>query len=539
MALIRVRSFGGIRPAKSPDLLAPGEAQAASNTRLTAGDLEPFYGLTSVMSMPGSINTIYRYGQTVASDTQSWMTFATDTNVVRGPIDGDTEERTYITSGDFSYPAKTKSSLVGASPGLPTVLRMGFPAPPSFAASVSGTAVDPTSAAETSIYVVTFVSSWGEEGPPSAATASVTWRVGQQVDISSLPSAPSGAYSVTHIRLYRSVAGSSVTSFQYVTQLAAGTATYTDTALSADLGDVLETTGWDAPPDSMIGLTGMANGMMAGFSGNTVYFCVPFVPYAWPLAYQQSTADAIVGMASFDQALVVGTVAGLYVFTGPDPSSITSERLATTHALASKQSMVSAMGGVVFASQEALVYVGPGGVRELTDGIMTRREWTSYQPSSMRIVERDGRLHVFYNNGVTSGALIWDTEAGSVSTTTAYAVPYVDKYRDALFLLTGGNLYKWDTNAAAPLSYSWTSGVFRLPGECNMAAARVDAYAYPVTFALYADGALKHTQTVTSIYSFPLPADYMSTRYSFTISGTNSVRAVEIATSVEELAQNG
>lgn len=535
MAVIRVHAFAGIRPSKSAELLAPGEATVAINARLNGGDLAPYYGLTSVMSMPGSINTIYRFGQAVASDTQSWMTFATDTNVVRAPIDGDTEERTYITSGDFSFPAKTRAALVSSSPGLPTVLRMGFPSPSAPTATVGGTATDPASAAETSVYAVTYVSSWSEEGPPSIASNAVSWRAGQHIDLSSLPSAPSGAYAVTHIRIYRSASGSSTAMFQFVTELAVGTATYTDSTATANLGEVLVTRGWAAPPDNMVGLTQMANGILAGFYGSTVCLSEPFEPYAWPTAYQQSTSDAIVGMAAFDQSLVVGTVAGVYVFTGADPSSMTSERIPTAHSCVSKQSMISAMGGVVYASPDALVFIGAGGLRELTADIMTRREWTQYVPSSMRITERDGRLFVFYNTGSTTGALIWDIEAGTVVDSTLYGVPYVDKYRDAMFLLTGGTLNKYDTNSSSPLTYTWVSGTFRMPAECNMAAARVEAASYPVTFTLYSDGVLKHTQTVTSNYAFRLPSDYKSTRYSFGVSGTASTRVVEVATSMREL----
>ena len=70
-----------------------------------------------------------------------------------------------------------------------------------------------------------------------------------------------------------------------------------------------------------------------------------------------------------------------------------------------------------------------------------------------------------------------------------------------------------------------------------MAAARVEASAYPVTFELHADGALVHTQSVTNRYAFRLPGGYRAMRFYVTLSGTATIREVEVATSMAELAQ--
>jgi hypothetical protein len=90
-------------------------------------------------------------------------------------------------------------------------------------------------------------------------------------------------------------------------------------------------------------------------------------------------------------------------------------------------------------------------------------------------------------------------------------------------------------DAGTALTYQWRSGVFHLPSDVSMAAARVNASAYPLTFKLYADGALKFTKTVASASVFRLPSGYRSRRYQVELSGTSNVREVGFATSVEEL----
>jgi hypothetical protein len=54
---------------------------------------------------------------------------------------------------------------------------------------------------------------------------------------------------------------------------------------------------------------------------------------------------------------------------------------------------------------------------------------------------------------------------------------------------------------------------------------------------LYADGALKHTQTVADRNPFRLPSGYRAFEFQIELEGTNPVQDAAIATSVEELKQ--
>lgn len=542
---VRVRPFFGMRPAQGADLLSPGEAVVSTNTRLTSGYLESFRGLTDtpILTFSGAaVRSIYRFAQENVNEDEFWFQHTADMNVVKGPIDSDTEERTYIT-GRNSYPEKTKASIAtGSTPYPSTTLRMGLPAPaPISAPTVSGTATNPADPLETVVYVTTYVSSWGEEGPPSQVSSDASWRPGQTVDITGLPTAPGAGYDMVSKNLYRSATGSSNTQFQLVATIPIATTTYADTTLTADLGTTLPTNGWVAPPDDMVGLVAMANGVLAGFTGNTLCLSEPYAPYAWPVRYQRSTDAPIVAIAAFDQSLFIGTTTGIYVLTGADPANMSMDKLSVAQSCVSKRSVVSMLGGVIFASPDGLFRIDSTGIRSLTEGLMTRVHWQEYVPSSITAFESDSHYIAFFDTGARQGGMLFSFgDKPTFSETDVYATAgYRDNSRDALFLVTSGNhLRKWDDKTADPLTYEWQSGVFNLPYEVNMACARVDATSYPVTFQLYADDAAVGSPiTVTGKYAFRLPAGYRSRRYAFSLTGTEPVRAVELADSMQELAR--
>lgn len=538
---IHVDNFAGLRPAQSADKLAPGEATVATNVRLSSGDLEPLLGLLTPgagVTFTGTPLTIYRFGQASASEVLYWFQSTVDADFVKGPVDNDTEERTYWTDG--VYPKKTNAALgTSASPYPSNSYRMGIPAPaaaPSVA--VTGVATNAADPAETVVLCYTYVSAWSEEGPPSPVSTAVSWRPGQTLAITGMSVAPGGSYSISGKRLYRSATGSASTKFQLVTisgDIAIATTTYNDTALTANLGDVLVTSGWVAPDDTMIGLTAMANGVMAGFFGNTLCFSEPYAPYAWPVRYRRSTKAPIVGICPFDQSIVVATTQGIYVVTGSDPANMTQDLLPQSQSCVSKRSMVAMMGGVIFASPDGLWMVSGAGMRQLTGPLFDHILWQAYKPSSITAFESDNNYIAFYDTGAATGGLIFSFgESPTFSKTDIFATAgFRDKQRDALYLSVGGLLKRWDYGTA--LTYDWTSGVFHLPSEVNMGAAQIDAAAYPVTFKVYADGVLKHTETVANKYPFRLPGGYRSIRYSFNLTGTSLVREATMATTVREL----
>jgi hypothetical protein len=112
---------------------------------------------------------------------------------------------------------------------------------------------------------------------------------------------------------------------------------------------------------------------------------------------------------------------------------------------------------------------------------------------------------------------------------------FSDLTQDALFLKVGANIVKWNADSTA-MSYVWKSGVTEMQRPSNPARAQVVAKTYPVTFKLYADGALKYTYSVPSSDVFPLPSGYRARFLEIAVEGTAEVLSVSLADGVDEIA---
>lgn len=113
-----------------------------------------------------------------------------------------------------------------------------------------------------------------------------------------------------------------------------------------------------------------------------------------------------------------------------------------------------------------------------------------------------------------------------------------DIENDLLYFSDGESIYKWGTASGSPQTYTWKSGIIRLPQLVNLGAAIVEAESYAaLTFKLYADGVLKHTEAVSDGEPFRLPGGYLSNIYEVELTGTDTVTRVSVAENVWELAE--
>jgi hypothetical protein len=231
MAVLALKSFGGIAPIVSPRYLKDTQAQTALNCPVFQGSLEPLSALgTAVTTLPktGTILTAYRFGQNATNETDYWFHWTTDVDVARGQIAGDTSEWTFFTGDGAPKATYNSLALSGTAQEYPTASRpLGLPAPAS-APTVAATGTAASGAlTETRVYTTTFVnkeSGFEFESAPSAASSSVDVQTGQSVTVSNLPSVPGGDYVVSHRRIYRSVSGT----FLFVAEVAASATSYTD-----------------------------------------------------------------------------------------------------------------------------------------------------------------------------------------------------------------------------------------------------------------------------------------------------------------------
>jgi hypothetical protein len=539
MPAIVVKAFGGMRPIVEPHLLDPSESVLAQNVRLISGAVQPLRGSTVLRSLNVTApKTIWRFGNST-NESEWWLEFANQTDVIRSPIPSDSWGRTYWTDG--ATPKYAPSTLLlsgtGAYPGASYTL--GVPAPTA-APSIFGAASSEPSA-ETRSYVYTYVSAFGEEGPPSPPSPPQTLNPDLAVTVSSMQTGPSGAYSITLKRIYRTSAVGSSAQFQFVTEIPVATTSYVDTVAQASLGEVLATEDWQPPPAGLRGLKMLANGGAIGFVGNTVYTTEPNLPHAW--AHSTAIEDTIVGIGVFRQGAALLTNGHPYIFTGADPGAMTPERLERPLACLSRESIVDTGDGCLYASSEGLVSVGAGGAEVATKRLISQAQWHAYDPSSMVGAVIEGRYHCLYTtSGGQRGMLIFDFEGGgavftvsNINEATAITAMYADPRTGNLYMAQGGNIVRYDRGSA--LSGVWRSGIYRLASPANMACFAVDAASYPVTLRVFADGAMVHTASVASRFAQRLPAGFEATEWSFELEGSAKMTRIVLATSMSELKE--
>lgn len=545
MAVITIPKFSGVAPRVSPNKLSPEMAQTANNVRLLAGTLAAWkQPLTVVSSLSaGNPSTIYRFGQNLTSDTQYWFHWTADVDVVKGAISGDQTERTFFTHPTLGARQTNNSlALTGGAGDYPWgSVPLGVPAPataPSHSVTQNG---DPDEPTETRVYCYTYVTSLGEEGPPSPVSANIDLKpTGATVRLSNLPTvAPSGyAGYITGKRIYRTLSGSLTTEFQLVDEIPIAQGTYDDNIANNQLDEVIPTATWQPPPAGVFGITQMANGIMLLFKGYDIYPSEAYVPYAYPVDYQLSVDYPIVGGAAVGSSAVVVTTGHPYLLTGSDPSALSLIKLENPQACVSKRSLAPVEGGVIYASPDGLIFVSTSGqVNNLTAQLFSRDDWQALVPSSISGYYHDGRYYGFYYKGTTQGGFVFDPAQGTGAFTfidTYATAGYSDLLQDALYLKVGTNIVKWGAGATA-MSYTWKSAVFEMTTPTNPACAQVVARSYPATFKLYADGVLKHTQTVTNNDPFWLPSGYRARFLEVEVSGTGEVLAVHVASSPQEL----
>lgn len=547
MPTIGLRVFSGAVLAANPEIIDAKIAQKAVNTKLIYGDLRPWKQPLDIVTptKPGTKKTIYRFGENETSETNHWFTWTTDVDVVRAPLDNDTTERTYFTGDGYPKVTNYTRALTGGTAYPINAYRLGVP-PPSISGVTlvpSGTASSATAIPSTVAYVITYVSSQGEESAPSSPTNTVDFTFGQTITLGNLPTgnfatqyASWNNVDVATKRIYRTSTGTKGTDYQFVAEIPLAQATYADTADAAALQEVVETWDWLPPPEDMVGLKLMANGIGIGFKGNTLYPSEPFVLYAYPVAYRISTEYPIVGLGAFGQSMFVGTKGNPYVIQGTDPASLTMTKLEAKQACVSKRSIVEMGGGVLYASPDGLCRVDASGLSILTSGIMSRDDWQAFRPESIHAYELDTRYFAFYDNGTEQGCLVFDF-AGQVTFTrlNMYATAgFNDRQRDALYLAYGDKIVKFD-HGATNMQMTWKSKRFRMPFPLNLGAAKLGADSYPVTLNVYVNGSTtpKYSLAVGSERDFKLPGGFKSDKWEFEIVGSDKVTYLIVADNVK------
>lgn len=620
MVAVRIDAFGGMVPAVDDRLLPENGAALAQNTWLYSGALQGMRTERFLKTLSATTKKVYRiptnYTDKDHLADSYWLEFNEENiDIVRSPTVNDTFKRVYW-AGLGTVPKYNTEARIIANQSAFT---LGVPAPsvaPTVTLSAAGTArltagigrygvvgqaasltwtktggatqkdntgssptgstpgmVDPNPPiVVTRAYVYTWVTAYGEEGPPSPPTivtgdTTSEWQIG-----TTAPGAgDTTGRNLSKVRIYRTITSSQgVATYFLVAELTMPTYTYSDTLTDVVVAgnNQLQSTGWTAPPSDLKGMVAMPNGIIAGWRENEIWFCEPYRPHAWPVAYTLAVESVIIGLGVVGQSLIVATTTFPYSCTGIHPSTMALARIAAYEPCLSRGSVVGTPQGVFYASQNGLILAQPGMVTNVTKDLMTKDKWiTLMHPESLSAVQMSTSYFAFgrinfgcfdpigfdedayeqldFTASYTGGLIELDNQR--VAFNVMYSeVPTVNVQTDVwsgeVLIIRDGKLYHLDlSDNATRGAYTWKSKIYQTPNKRNFEAMKI-FYTEPTgvaptgTVKVYADGVLRSTQPLTgSGRMLRLPSGFKADFWQIEIEGNLLVHNLQMATSAKEL----
>lgn len=520
--------FGGEQPALDPRMLPETKAQTSINARVGYGRLEPLKGNSPEgRSVAAGTKTIHLYEREANAGQGFWLEWNADIDVLPSPVIDDVWARVYWT-GDGA-PKMSLSSIITQAPPYPAnQYLLGIPQPASSTMAAVSPGADEDELQITVVYAITYVSAYGEEGPPSLATDSVTRPDGHGVTLTSIPTAPAGNHNIATKRIYRSDGGD----YLLVGEIPVATTSFADAAPADSLSMAMESLDWDGPDANLTGIVLLPNGVMAGFFDNVLCFTPPYVPHAWPTRYRLTTKTDIVALGVTASGLVVLTEDSPYLCVGSDPEAMQLANLDIPQGCIAKRSVVDMGNYVLYASPDGLVAAGGSEARVVTKQVFTKAQWNALNPSTFRACRYDGAYLCFHD----SGGFMLNPETGDlVQLADLVDCTYYDSVLDTLYLCQNGVINEFDSSATSRLA-TYRSSKVVVPNQIPFACAKIDADDYPVTLKVFGDGELLRTESVASAKAIRLPTNSRYRLAEFEITTSHAVHSVQLAHSMSELA---
>lgn len=610
MPLLQIKDFAGVVPIKGDRAIDDNYATAAVNTWLYGQELRGVRPPTHLVTLAAATRDVMRVPKrsvggdpTYPSDIpppsylgdSNWLQFNDiNTDVVKNALIEDQYERWYFCSPSTGPQFNTYARMLDALPPY----KLGVPAPGVAVDSVGysawtpiiGTITGGAAPTVTRSYLYTWVNEFGEESAPSLAASKTgnadgIWHISNIVDPPNVsPTYPGWSKKW----LYRTVTGSSG-GFDYyrVAEIPLGQlvfdddgASRPDSAITMNL--VLESTSWGLPPDNLQGWVMMPNGFLVAYDkavplqsdprvwtgGNNIYMSEQYHFHAWPSTYKYATETLVVGLGVLGQTCVVATQGFPASLTGTKPSTCVFTKSTAEEPCMSRGSIVSTPSGVLYASQNGLIMVGPEGIKNVTESLVTREEWTkNYMPQYLRAARYQNgylALRMPPTPGVRSGYFL-DPTALQVALTEFSDLGDVrnligDYWSGEVFVLrTTGDLQRWDPpvdDNGDPnmdlMAVLWRSKEFQFPFQENFGAyaiywdpARYSDNPYSasvlpvgeqVHLKVYANRQVVYDQEVP-LCGRPvrLPSGFKSDLWQFEIRARAPVYSLHVASTVKEL----
>lgn len=475
MTVLKFEGFMGLMPRYSDRLLPNMAATTARNVKMLSGEARGFRVPREVKNLADEYFTVRRAIRIEYEDyedaTSIWLAFdSRDVDVVRSPLVNDLYNR-YYWAGDGAPKYNTISRIIG---GL-AEFTLGIPAPDAAAPSVT----PPGAGALSRSYVYTFVSEYGEEGPPSDPSAVTTGSAGTWT-ISGMDTTPSDAANknITHKRIYRTVPGNASTAFFFVAEVTLATTSYDDAYTDDEVAanNLLESTSWFPPDAGMEGFVAMPNGYLVGWKGRRLMFSEPYRPHAWPPEYEIGVEFEIIGLAVWGNILVIGTKSNPYLGTGVSPAAFTTQKTNSVMPCLSRRGMVSSDGGVYYPSINGIVLINGPTPQVVTQDLVTKEEWLRRYTPGTFFAAAYGLQYIAFQSpsfGIVFNPTEPTTRLVELDRFINVEGIETDPYSGLVYLIQGDRVYEFDPENSERLYWRWKSKVFHLPKHTNFGAVKI------------------------------------------------------------------
>ena len=380
---------------------------------------------------------------------------------------------------------------------------------------------------EARAYVYTWISAYGEEGPPSPFTLVDGWANGVwTVGLFNPPPDDLGINrNLAYLRLYRTVSGvGGQTTYFWVADVSLGSsdpdainAVAADPAClppaleyidvqpdsTVSLNIQMPSVTFYPPPENLLGVINMPNGMVCGFKDNELWFCAPYFPHAWFAGNTLTTDFPIIGIGLTAGSVVACTAALAYIATGVNPGAMSLIKTSRPLPCTSRGSILSGDEGVTYISTNGLIQVANTGIAtNLTASWITLEKWAELVPQ-----KNTRAIHLascYFCFGTTNGAdvsvaqqgfniellttddtsfTIWPQPGGHRVGFNLMNAPggvnvdnvMVDPWTGYGMMIQGGNLYWYDFLNPAPTmqTYDWTSKIYQQGAKTSFEAFKV------------------------------------------------------------------
>lgn len=422
-------------------------------------------------------------------------------------------------------------------------------------------------------YSYTWVTEYGEEGPPSPPTVVSGFQDDKwQVGLTAPTTDDTTFRALSKVRIYRTVTSAlGAATYFLVAEVPIATLIYSDTNTddTVSSNNQLESSYWSAPPAGLQGIVSMPNGMIAGFVNNEIWFCEPFRPHAWPVLYTLSVDFNVVGLGVMGQTLIVCTESATYACTGVNPGAMSQAVIATNQPCLSRGGIVSTLGGVFYPSPDGIAAAVPTGVQVVTGNMISRDQWNmllkvprlnaallsgayyAYGTQKEGCFQEDCFQGGAFENrdytGSYTGAFIAPTNERTSYIALASDVSTMSVFNDAwtgeVLIVRDAKVYHFNVEAGTHGTYTWKSKVVQVPYRRNLEALKVyfdvpDGVTGDLgTVRIYADDNLVWERAlVTSGVMMRLPSGFKAEFWQVEVETRVTIWSVQMATSARELA---